>query len=141
MSLTFKNVGVIGAGTMGAGIAQVAAQAGCSVKLFDASEGAAASAIERMGTTLNALAAKGKLTPEAATAAVARITCAPDLAEFHDCDFVIEAIIEDLAAKQTLFKSLENICAETTIFGSNTSSISITAIANGLARPDRKSVV
>ncbi len=135
MSITFKNIGVIGAGTMGAGIAQVAAQAGCAVKLFDAREGAAALAIERTGTTLNALAARGKLTAEAATATIARITAAPDLAEFHDCDFVIEAIIEDLAAKQALFKSLESICAESTILGSNTSSISITAIANGLARP------
>ena len=90
MSLTFKNIGVIGAGTMGAGIAQVAAQSGCSVKLFDAREGAAVSAIERTGTTLTALAAKGKLTAEAATATIARITAAPDLAEFHDCDLVIE---------------------------------------------------
>ncbi|MBL8310764.1 MAG: 3-hydroxyacyl-CoA dehydrogenase [Burkholderiales bacterium] len=135
MSLTFNTVGVIGAGTMGAGIAQVAAQAGCAVKLYDARDGAATAAIAKTGDTLAALAAKGKLTAEAAAATVARMKAAVDLADFHDCDLVIEAIVEDLGAKQALFKSLEGICSETTVLGTNTSSISITAIANGLARP------
>jgi len=135
MALTFNTVGIIGAGTMGAGIAQVAAQAGCRVKLYDARDGAAKAAIAKTGETLTTLAGKGKLTADDASAAHARMSAAPDLADFHDCDLIVEAIIEDLAAKQTLFKSLEGICAETTVFASNTSSISITAIASALARP------
>ena len=135
MTLTFKTVGVIGAGTMGAGIAQVAAQAGCIVKLFDAREGAATTAIARTGDTLNALVAKGRQTAEAVAGTISRLHAAVDLADFHDCDLVVEAIVEDLGAKQALFKSIESICGESTILGTNTSSISITAIANGLARP------
>lgn len=135
MTLTFKTVGVIGAGTMGAGIAQVAAQAGCIVKLFDARDGAATTAITRTGDTLNALVTKGRQTAEAVAGTMSRMSAAVDLADFHDCDLVVEAIVEDLGAKQALFKSLESICGEATILGTNTSSISITAIANGLARP------
>jgi 3-hydroxybutyryl-CoA dehydrogenase len=130
------SVGVIGAGTMGAGIAQVAAQAGCAVKLFDAREGAGAAAIQRNTEALKTLASKGKLSTEDATNAAARMRASPDLADFHDCELVIEAIVEDLAAKKALFKSLESICTESTIFATNTSSISITAIAAGMAKPE-----
>ncbi len=136
MTLTFNTVGVIGAGTMGAGIAQVAAQAGCRVKLFDARDGAATAAIAKTGETLTTLAGKGKISAEDASAAHARLASSPDLADFHDCDLIVEAIIEDLAAKQALFKSLETICAPTTVLASNTSSISITAIASALTRPE-----
>ncbi len=136
MALTFSTVGVIGAGTMGAGIAQVAAQAGCAVKLFDAREGASAAAIARNTESLKTLAAKGKLTAEDATNAAARMRPAVDLGDFHDCDLVIEAIVEELAAKRALFKQLDAICAADTVYASNTSSISITAIAAGLARPE-----
>ena len=135
MTLTFNTIGVIGAGTMGAGIAQVAAQAGCRVKLYDAREGAAQAALARTSDTLAKLAAKGKLSADDATSTSARMTSAADLADFHDCDLIVEAIIEDLNAKQALFKSLETICAPTVVLATNTSSISITAIANGLARP------
>lgn len=136
MTLSFKTVGVIGAGTMGAGIAQVAAQAGCTVKLFETRTTAqATTAIGRTSDTLNALVTKGRQTAEAAAGTISRLHAAIDLADFHDCDLVVEAIVEDLGAKQALFKSLESICGESTILGTNTSSISITAIANGLARP------
>ncbi len=120
MSLTFSTVGVIGAGTMGAGIAQVAAQAGCRVKLFDAREGAAAAANAKTAETLNALAAKGKITAESAAATISRLSAAPDLADFHDCDLIVEAIVENLDAKRTLFKSLEGICAASTVLATNT---------------------
>jgi 3-hydroxybutyryl-CoA dehydrogenase len=136
MALVFNTVGVIGAGTMGAGIAQVAAQAGCRVKLYDARDGAAQTALARTAETLGKLAEKGKLTPDDAKSTSARMSSATDLADFHDCDLVVEAIIEDLGAKQALFKSLETICAPTVVLATNTSSISITAIANGLARPE-----
>lgn len=136
MTQTFQTVGVIGAGTMGAGIAQVAATAGCTVKIYDARDGAGAAAIARNTEALKALASKGKLSPEDATNAAARMHTAADLGDFHDCDLVIEAIVEELAAKQALFKSLESICAETTVMATNTSSISVTAIAAALARPE-----
>ncbi|TAG48321.1 MAG: 3-hydroxyacyl-CoA dehydrogenase [Betaproteobacteria bacterium] len=136
MTQTFQTVGVIGAGTMGAGIAQVAATAGCKVKIYDARDGAGAAAIARNTEALKTLASKGKLSPEDATNAAARMHTAADLGDFHDCDLVIEAIVEELAAKQALFKSLESICAETTVMATNTSSISVTAIAAVLARPE-----
>ena len=132
----FNTVGVIGAGTMGAGIAQVAAQAGCRVKLYDAREGAAQAALVRTSDALTKLAEKGKLSADDARNTSARMTNASDLADFHDCDLIVEAIIEDIHAKHALFKSLEGICAETVVLATNTSSISITAIANGLARPE-----
>ncbi len=136
MTLTFNTVGIIGAGTMGAGIAQVAAQAGCSVKLYDAREGAAQAALMRTSETLAKLAEKGKISADDAKSTSARMISATDLAYFHDCDLIVEAIIEDLGAKQALFKSLETICAPIMVLATNTSSISITAIANGLARPE-----
>ena len=132
----FNTVGVVGAGTMGAGIAQIAAQAGCRVKLYDAREGAAQAALVRTADTLTKLAAKGKLSADDAQSTSARMSRAADLADFHDCDLIVEAIIEDLGAKHALFKSLEAICANTVVLATNTSSISITAIANGLARPE-----
>jgi 3-hydroxybutyryl-CoA dehydrogenase len=137
MTQIFQTVGVVGAGTMGAGIAQVAAQAGCTVKLFDARDGASLGAIARNTEALKTLAIKGKLSPEDATNAAARIQVAQDLGDFHDCDLVIEAIVEDLAAKRSLFKSLESICPATTVLATNTSSISITLIAAGLRRPEQ----
>ena len=136
MTQHFQIVGVIGAGTMGAGIAQVAALAGCAVKVFDARDGASLAAIQRNTEFLKTLATKGKLSFGDATNAASLMHVAPDLADFHDCDLVVEAIVEDLAAKRTLFKSLEAICAPATVLATNTSSISITAIAAGLARPE-----
>jgi 3-hydroxybutyryl-CoA dehydrogenase len=136
MTQAFQMVGIVGAGTMGAGIAQVAAQADCTVKLFDAREGASLAALQRNTEALKSLANKGKLSPEDATNAATRMHVAPDLSDFHDCDLVIEAIVEDLSAKRSLLKSLEAICAESTVLATNTSSISVTAIAAGLQRPD-----
>ncbi len=130
-------MGIVGAGTMGSGIAQVAAQAGAQVHLFDARDGAAQGAIDRIRGDLDRLASKGRLPAEAAQAAVARLGVAPDLQAFHACDLVIEAIVEDLSAKRTLFKTLEGICGDDAAFASNTSSISITAIAAALTRPER----
>lgn len=135
--MSFSTVGIVGAGTMGSGIAQVAAQAGCQVHLFDARDGAAQSAIDRTRAALERLAEKGKLPSEAASATAARLRPAPDLQALHACDLVLEAIVEDLPAKRMLFKTLEGICNEETAFASNTSSISITAIAAALARPER----
>ncbi len=128
---------VIGAGIMGAGIAQVAAQAGHAVSLFDAREGAAASAKAKLASTLEGLVAKGKLAADAAQATLARIQPIGTLPEAAQVGLVVEAIVEDLAAKRALFQQLEGIVGDACVLATNTSSISVTAIANGLKLPGR----
>ena len=128
---------VVGAGIMGTGIAQVAAQAGHPVRLFDARDGAAESARSKLASTLDGLAAKGKIAPDEASAVAARVASASSLAEAASAGIVIEAIVEELEAKRALFRDLEQIVGEGTILASNTSSISITALAKGLGVPGR----
>ncbi|MEP6875313.1 MAG: 3-hydroxyacyl-CoA dehydrogenase [Burkholderiales bacterium] len=128
---------VIGAGIMGAGIAQVAAQAGHPVMLFDAREGAATDAIAKLGNSLNALVLKGKLDADAARATLACIAPIDALAQAAAAQIAIEAIVENLEAKRALFRELEALVGADCVLASNTSSISITALANGLQRPER----
>jgi 3-hydroxybutyryl-CoA dehydrogenase len=128
---------VVGAGIMGAGIAQVAAQAGHAVQLFDTREGAAAQAKAKLGSTLQGLVAKGKLSSDAAAAALARITPVDSLAQARAAQLVVEAIVEDLAVKRTLLRQLEAIVEPGCVLATNTSSISVTALAAGLAHPGR----
>jgi len=136
-SLQGAPVLVIGAGIMGAGIAQVAAQAGHRVLLFDARAGVAQQAAARLGATLDGLVAKGKLAADAAEATLARIEPLPALEEVHDVRLVIEAIVESLDAKRALFQQLEALVSARCVLATNTSSISVTAIANGLQHPGR----
>ena len=136
-SLQGSTVLVVGAGIMGAGIAQVAAQAGHPVLLHDAREGAAAAAKAKLVSTLQGLVAKGKLAAEAAEATLSRITPLVAMTEAAAAGLVVEAIVEDLAAKRALFKQLEAIVPATCVLATNTSSISVTAIANGLQHPGR----
>ena len=135
----FRNrpVAVIGAGVMGVGIVQVALLAGHPVHLFDVREGAAAAAAEQLMATLARLADKGKLTPEDVEAARSRLGVATALAELRDAALVIEAIVENLAVKQALMRDLEAIVPHDCVLASNTSSLSITAVARGLAHPGR----
>jgi 3-hydroxybutyryl-CoA dehydrogenase len=122
---------------MGAGIAQVAAVAGHRVLLLDNRPGAAQAAIEGLRTQLDKLAAKGKMTSEAAQAAGQRLQAATHLSELAAAALVVEAIVENLPAKQSLFADLEALVSADCIFGSNTSSISITAIGSALKHPQR----
>ncbi|HEY4069672.1 MAG TPA: 3-hydroxyacyl-CoA dehydrogenase NAD-binding domain-containing protein, partial [Burkholderiaceae bacterium] len=133
----FDTVLVIGAGIMGAGIAQVAAQAGHPVLLFDMREGAAEQAHVKLAASLDALVAKGRLERDAARATLARIAPITALSQAADARIAIEAIVEDLAAKRALLRELEAIVGPGCVLASNTSSISITALANGLQRPER----
>ena len=130
-------VGVIGAGAMGAGIAQVAAQAGHRVHIFDTRMGAADQASARIGETFHALAAKGKLTAAEADAARSRVIPVHALGDFVSAKLVVEAIVEDLEVKRRLLRDLEVVIAPQTILASNTSSLSITALATGLKHPGR----
>ena len=130
-------VAVIGAGAMGCGIAQVAAQAGHPVRLFDTRLGAAEKGRASIGQTLAALAARGKLDAAEANAAGARITAVHALGDCVSAGLVVEAIVEDLAEKRSLLRELEKIVPPETILASNTSSLSITALAAGLRFPGR----
>lgn len=130
-------VGVIGAGTMGAGIAQVAAAAGHTVKLLDVREGAALEACLGIASALTALVAKGRLTEADKEAILSRILPVHALSELADAALAIEVIVEKLEAKQTLLRELEQHVSVNAVLASNTSSISITAIANGMQHPER----
>jgi 3-hydroxybutyryl-CoA dehydrogenase len=132
-----KNVLVVGAGIMGTGIAQVAAQAGHAVVLFDARSGAAAQAKARLAATFDGLVTKGKLATDAAQATLARIAPIDALDAARDAGIVVEAIVEQLDAKRALFQQLESIVGADCVLATNTSSISVTAIANGLQRPQQ----
>ena len=130
-------VAVIGSGAMGAGIAQVAASAGHQVILFDTREGAAAKAIADIGKVYAKLVDKGRMTDADAAAASARLQVAATIADVRDAAIVVEAIVESLEVKRTLFAELETVVADDCILATNTSSISVTAIAAELRRPQR----
>src|SRR4029077_13225762 len=124
-------IGVLGAGTMGSGIAQLAAQCGHKVLLFDANSGATKQAVEKIGKSLDGLVQKGKINEQATTDIVSRILPASSLSEFKDCGLIIEAVIEDINVKQELFKTIEQYTSPDCIFATNTSSLSVTSIASG----------
>jgi 3-hydroxybutyryl-CoA dehydrogenase len=131
--VTVRTVGVVGAGTMGAGIAQIAAVAGDRVLLADAVPGAAERAVNRIREQVRAQAAKGQLAADPDTLDVA----AADVAGFAECDVAVEAVIEDLAAKHALFGQLEQIVPAGCLLASNSSSLSPIAMAARLAYPER----
>ncbi|MBL8672280.1 MAG: 3-hydroxyacyl-CoA dehydrogenase, partial [Alphaproteobacteria bacterium] len=130
-------VAVIGAGTMGSGIAQVAAQAGHQVLLHDERAGAAEQAIAQTGKALDGLVAKGKIKAEQRQAIIDRLRPAAALKDLSAAGLVIEAVVEDLAVKQALFADLESITAPGAILATNTSSLSIGAIGRNLKAPGR----
>mgnify|MGYP001809657709 CR=1 FL=1 len=134
---TAVTVGVVGAGAMGGGIAQVAAAAGHPVVLFDAREGAAEQAVTNLRGVFATLAAKGRMSTEAAEAAGSRLSAAATLSALAPAGLVVEAVVEDLAVKQGLFRDLEALVAGDAILATNTSSLSVTAIGAALARPGR----
>jgi 3-hydroxybutyryl-CoA dehydrogenase len=130
-------VAVLGAGTMGAGIAHVAAEAGHRVLLFDTNQEVIVSALQSLQQRLDRSVATGRRSAEQAAALVSRISPAAALAELADAGLVIEAIIEDLGIKQRVFAELEDIVAADAVLATNTSSLSVTAIAAPLRDPRR----
>jgi 3-hydroxybutyryl-CoA dehydrogenase len=133
-----RTVAVVGAGTMGHGIAQAAAQAGCAVRLADAVSGAAQQALGRIRTNLDGAIERGKLSQAGRDAVLERISVAltPELAA-QGADLVIEAVPEQLELKQELFRALERAAPKTAILATNTSSLSVGAIAAAVASPAR----
>lgn len=130
-------VAVIGSGAMGSGIAQIAAAAGHQVRLFDTRPGAAAKAVADIGKVFDKLVDKGRMGATEADLARERLQTVDTLAGVSDAAMVIEAIVENLDAKRTLFTELEGIVGERCILATNTSSISVTAIAAPLRHPER----
>ncbi|HLO03411.1 MAG TPA: 3-hydroxyacyl-CoA dehydrogenase NAD-binding domain-containing protein [Symbiobacteriaceae bacterium] len=132
-----RSLGVVGAGTMGAGIAQIALQAGLPVYLYDLAEGALQTAQVRIEGGLARLVAKGRLTPADRTAALARLTLTSDLRALAAADLIIEAAPEQLQLKRDLFKQLDEFCPPGTILATNTSALPVTELAAATGRPDR----
>lgn len=135
--LSQAKVAVIGAGTMGIGIAQLAASHGHSTYLYDVDAKRTQAAVEGLKQQLAARVAKGKLTQADYDATLANLTVVEQIEQLSDRDLVIEAIVEKLEVKQALFTQLASICTQETIFASNTSSISITAIAAKVPQSQR----
>lgn len=126
-----KNVGVIGAGTMGQGIANAFATAGYNVTVCDIKIEWAQNGINKIGAKLDKLVSREKITAEKAEGTKANLT-AGEYKDLADCDLIVEAVLEKMEIKKDLFKTLDEICKEDCIFGTNTSSLSVTEIANGI---------
>ncbi|MBD9044094.1 MAG: 3-hydroxybutyryl-CoA dehydrogenase [Solobacterium sp.] len=126
-----KNVGVIGAGTMGQGIANAFASAGYNVTVCDIKIEWAQNGINKIGAKLDKLVSREKITAEKAEGIKANLT-AGEYKDLADCDLIVEAVLEKMEIKKDLFKTLDEICKEDCIFGTNTSSLSVTEIANGI---------
>jgi 3-hydroxybutyryl-CoA dehydrogenase len=135
--MTFQRVGVVGAGQMGAGIAQVFAAAGTPVRIFDTSEQAMVRGLNTVRGSLDRMVAKGKATKQDADATLGRIQPAAAIHSLKDCDLVVEAVVEDAGVKRSLFSQVDAVLDKKAILASNTSSISITALAAATKRPDR----
>src|SRR5258708_3992181 len=135
--MEIKKVGVIGAGTMGNGIAHVFAKSGYEVVLCDVGQQYLDRGLATMRTNLEREVAKNKISAEASAAAIARVTTSVDRSALAACDFIIEAATEKFEIKAEIFRDLDHICRPNVILSSNTSSISITKIAALTRRPDK----
>ncbi len=132
-----KNVGIIGSGTMGIGIAQVAATSGCEVFLYDANSAQTEKSLASLKKVLGRLVEKQKISAEKSEDIFTKIKPCTELQDFKDCDLVIEAIIENKEIKTKVFQNLEEIVSNDCIISSNTSSISITSLSSELKNPKR----
>lgn len=135
--MKINKVGVVGAGTMGRGIAQVAAQNNCDVIIMDTYAPALENAKQSYATLFDKLVAKGKISQEEANAIIGRIQFTSDTKALADSELVIEAIIENIDVKHTVFKQIEQVVSSNCIIASNTSSLSIASIASSLTKPER----
>src|SRR5687768_3442252 len=131
------SVGVVGAGTMGHGIAQVAAQAGLQVTMVDVAPAALERGVAGIGMSLDRLIAKGKLTAADKDRVLGRIATTSELVALASCQLVVEAVVEKLPIKSSVLAELDRVCPPETILASNNSPISITKLAAGTQRVDR----
>jgi 3-hydroxybutyryl-CoA dehydrogenase len=132
-----KTIGVIGAGTMGAGIAQVCAQAGFKVVMRDIAEKFVNNGLNIISKNLDREVKKNRLSQEDAKAITGRILGTVNLTDLAECDFIIEAVIEQMSLKKELYQELDKICPASTIFATNTSGLSITEMASYTSRANK----
>ena len=132
-----SKVGIIGSGTMGIGIAQVAATCGCEVFLYDANAAQTEKSLTNLKKVLDKLVEKQKISSEKSEEIFNKIKPCTELSDFKNCDLVIEAIIENKEIKTNVFQNLEKIVSENCVISSNTSSISITSLSSELKNPER----
>jgi 3-hydroxybutyryl-CoA dehydrogenase len=135
--MSIKKIGIIGAGTMGHGIALVSAQAGFDVLLHDIKDEYVQKGLASIERFVSKSVEKGKMTPEAKKSILAKIHGTTKLEDLKDVDLVIEAIVEQVGVKKEVFQKLDAICKKETLFASNTSTIPITDLASSTKRPDR----
>ena len=135
--MEIRTIGVVGAGQMGGGIAQVAAEAGHDVVLCDLEERFVTKGLAVIRKNLDRAVEKGKATAEHRDAALARIKGTTSLQDFAACDLVVEAVVEQLSVKEALLRELDRICPKASILATNTSSISVTKIAAATSRPEQ----
>ncbi len=135
--MNIEKVGVVGCGLMGSGIAEISAKAGFDVVIREVNDEFLQAGKGRLEKSLARAVAKGKLEQADRDAAMGRCTFTTELADLADCDLIIEAIIEEIEAKNELFAALDSICGPATIFASNTSSLTVTDMAAPTSRADR----
>ena len=135
--MAIQNIAVLGAGQMGNGITQVAAAAGYNVTMIDIEQAYVDNGLATIERSLGKLVSKERMTQEDADATLARISLSTDRADCADCDLVVEAVPEIVDLKTSIFAELDSICKPETILASNTSSISISTIADATNRPDK----
>lgn len=135
--MEIKKLGVVGAGTMGNGIAQIAAQIGCEVVMRDIEMRFVEGGMKKVEAFLAKSVEKGKLEAKEKDAILGRIKGTVDMTDLKDVDLVVEAVLEDLDLKKSVFKELDEICRPEVILATNTSSMSITEIAASTKRPDK----
>ena len=132
-----QTIGIVGCGTMGTGIAIVAARAGFKTRIYDLKPEPLENARKQAAAFLKKSVERGKLAEGEDTLIMTQFLTTTSIQDFSDCDLVIEAVFEDLKVKHAIFKQLNDVCPSNTIFASNTSTISITEIAGGTGRDDR----
>jgi 3-hydroxybutyryl-CoA dehydrogenase len=135
--MEFKNVGVVGCGIMGTGIAQVCAQTGYNVVVSEINDTLLQKGLKALDTTLSRLVEKGKFKPEQKKSILDHIKGTTDMKDFSNCDIVIEAATEDLNIKKNIFAQLDKVCPDHAILATNTSVLSVAAIASATKRPDK----
>jgi len=135
--LNISKVGVVGCGLMGSGIAEVAAKSGFEVRVREVGDDFLEAGRKRIRKSMDRAVEKEKLSEEERDAAWDRLSFTTEVADLADCDIIIEAIVEELEAKNALFGALDEVCGDRTIFASNTSSLTIIDMAAATSRPDR----
>jgi 3-hydroxybutyryl-CoA dehydrogenase len=135
--MEIRNVGVVGCGIMGAGIAQLCAQSGYNVTVSEINDTLLQKGMKSIHNALGRLVEKGKITAESREAILARIKGTTDMGDFSACDLVVEAATEDLAIKKAIFAQLDKVCPEKAILATNTSVLCVAEIAGATRRPDR----